>query len=66
MRTPWVRELAERVTGLKADPKVDPEMAVALGAALYAGAKSGEVSSFEMMDSIYNQQAHGRASGWQP
>lgn len=66
VRTPWVLELVREITGLEPDLKVNPEHAVALGAATYAGGLEGSVTSFELLDGAYNSKLQGRASGWQP
>jgi hypothetical protein len=44
---------------------VNPEQAVALGAALHCGAMLGLVPGLEVMDGAFAADLHGRASGFQ-
>ena len=65
-RMPAIRSFAEQMCGRGACTGVDPEHAVALGAALHAGLMEGSVSSgLEMTDSVYVQKLQGRTSGFQ-
>ncbi|GLI63686.1 hypothetical protein VaNZ11_006685 [Volvox africanus] len=65
-RLPIVRDYITEVTGLPVRPGVDPETAVALGAALHAGLMVGYVrQGIEMNDGGYVSGQHGRASGFQ-
>ncbi|GIL51867.1 hypothetical protein Vafri_7780 [Volvox africanus] len=65
-RLPVVRDYITEVTGLPVRPGVDPETAVALGAALHAGLMAGSVTQgIEMNDGGYVSGQHGRASGFQ-
>lgn len=43
---------------------MDPELAVALGAAVHAAVLEGHVSGIEVMDGTYNWDMHQRASGF--
>jgi len=66
-----VRELVECVTGIKPTYEVDPEHAVALGAAIHAGLLTGQLQSgLELMDGGYVADQHNAVSGfgdtWQP
>ncbi|GAX86425.1 hypothetical protein CEUSTIGMA_g13835.t1 [Chlamydomonas eustigma] len=69
-RMPGVRELIEKVTGLEARQDVDPEMAVALGAAVHAGVIQGTSSGVELTDGSYVADLHNRStsilSDWSP
>ncbi|KAG2493563.1 hypothetical protein HYH03_008377 [Edaphochlamys debaryana] len=65
-RLPAVRDFVEEVTGLQVRPGIDPETAVALGAALQAGLMVGAVGGgLEMSDGGYVSGRHGRAGGFQ-
>ncbi|GLC58990.1 hypothetical protein PLESTB_001430400 [Pleodorina starrii] len=65
-RLPVVRDYITEVTGLPVRPGVDPETAVALGAALHAGLMVGSITrGIEMNDGGYVSEQHGRASGFQ-
>jgi molecular chaperone DnaK len=70
-RMPAVRELVATVTGLTPSYTVDPEHAVALGAAIHAGLLTGQLrSGLELMDGGYVADQHNAVSGfgdaWQP
>ncbi|KXZ45707.1 hypothetical protein GPECTOR_51g692 [Gonium pectorale] len=65
-RLPVIRDYVTEVTGLPIRPGVDPETAVALGAALHAGLMVGAVSGgIEMNDGGYVEALHGRTAGFQ-
>ncbi|KAG2425222.1 hypothetical protein HYH02_015049 [Chlamydomonas schloesseri] len=65
-RLPVVRQYVMQVSGLPIRSGVDPETAVALGAALHAGLMTGRVAGgVEMNDGGYVAAQHGRASGFQ-
>ncbi|MGI6034112.1 MAG: Hsp70 family protein, partial [Coriobacteriales bacterium] len=49
-RIPSVRQVVERVTGLAPDTSVNPDEAVALGAAIQGGLLSGEIQGIELID----------------
>ncbi|CAN0175318.1 unnamed protein product [Ascophyllum nodosum] len=63
-RMPCVQRLVEGITGVKPRRTVDPDKAVALGAAAYAGILEGEVEGQELMTawqaSIYRMMARDR------
>jgi len=61
---PAVRRLISSASGVEPDLSVDPEHAVAIGAAIHAGLLTGEISrGIELMDGSYVSGQHGRASG---
>ncbi|KAG2431479.1 hypothetical protein HXX76_009493 [Chlamydomonas incerta] len=65
-RLPVVRQYITQVSGLPIRSGVDPETAVALGAALHAGLMTGRVAGgIEVNDGGYVAAQHGRASGFQ-
>lgn len=49
-RIPSVRRLIQNMTGLKADFTVNPDEAVALGAAIQAGILEGQLDGISVMD----------------
>ncbi len=49
-RIPTVQELVKRLTGKEGDKSVNPDEAVALGAAIQAGVLSGEVKDILLLD----------------
>jgi len=63
-RTPCVVRLLERMTGVPVGFEVDPELAVALGAAVQAAVLEGQISGVEVMDGSYNMAMHDRALGF--
>ena len=63
-RMPALRGMCERMAGVEAETRVDPEHAVALGAAVHAAVLEGDISGLEVMDGAYCFDIHGRASGW--
>ncbi|XP_075265565.1 chaperone protein DnaK-like [Convolutriloba macropyga] len=63
-RMPAVLQLVETATGISPSLEVDPEDAVALGAAVHAGLLTGQLlGGVEMMDGGYVADQHGRATG---
>jgi len=63
-RMPAVLQLVETATGILPSLAVDPEEAVALGAAVHAGLLTGQLQGgVEMMDGGYVADQHGRATG---
>ena len=54
-RMPCIGRFLRRMTGLKAKPSVDPEEAVALGAAVQAGIMDGRIKH-----KLFNPFAHDR------
>ncbi|CAG9464615.1 unnamed protein product [Pedinophyceae sp. YPF-701] len=61
-RVPCVRALVQKMVGLDAGG-VDPETAVALGAAVHGGVLEGDISALEVMDGSYNWMLHQRVTG---
>lgn len=65
-KAPLVSHFAEVVAGVSACSGVDPELCVALGAAVQAGIMDGSMAEgLEMMDSLYVKSLQGRVSGFQ-
>lgn len=63
-RMPIIRQGLEVLTGLKPRSDVDPEQAVALGAAIQAAVLLGLSSGLEVMDGSYVEDQHDRATGF--
>lgn len=63
-KTLCVRALLERMTGVTVSWVVDPEHAVAMGAAVQAAVLEGQISGVEVMDGTYNWDMHQRALGF--
>lgn len=60
-----VRIAAEQLTGRPPNAFIDPELCVALGAAVHAGILSGDiVDGLEIMDGSYSSGWHDRVSGF--
>ena len=60
-----VRRAAEQLTGRPPNAFIDPELCVALGAAVHAGILSGDiVGGLEIMDGSYSAGWHDRVSGF--
>lgn len=65
-KAPLVSGFAERIAGLQGCSGVDPEVCVALGAAVHAGLMEGSVAGgLEMTDSVYVKDMQDRLSGFQ-
>ena len=66
-RMPAVLDVVTSATGIEPTFEVDPEHAVALGAAIHAGLLTGQIEGgLEMMDGGYVTGQHGRATGLGP
>lgn len=66
-RMPAVLDLVALASGIRPDFRVNPEEAVALGAAVHAGLLTGQLQGgLEMMDGAYVVGQHGRATGLGP
>jgi len=61
-RMPSVARFVAEATGLAPCAGIDPELCVALGAAVHAGVLMGATSGLELMDGSYVEEAHGRAT----
>lgn len=64
-RMPNIQHFLHRVTGLEPCTGVDPELCVALGAAIQAGVFMGVANGLELMDGSYVADLHGKAAGFQ-
>ena len=64
-RMPAVHAAAEQLAGRPACASIDPELCVALGAAVHAGVLSGDIrDGLELMDGRYSAGWHDQAYGF--
>lgn len=64
-KSPCIREFAKSLAGVQPCGGVDPEHAVAIGAAVHAGLMEGTISGLEMTDSVFSKGLQDRVSGFQ-